>query len=147
MKDQKSSRSSWPIILYIGVAFLLLLLIGNIILILFAINLNKSICSQAAQAAAVVCAGGGNQREIEAAVFRAINEPVINGFFINRPELSELKFYIKSEKGHQQQMLLVKTVTGVHVPAPFLLFIASPEPSGFLRFSSSYVIKLKDFST
>lgn len=88
------------------------------------------------------CAIGGNQQDIAMAVFRAINKPVINGFFIDRPELSELKFYIKNEKGNRQEMLSVKTVAGVRVPAPFLLLIASPEHNGFLHFSSCYAIKL-----
>ena len=146
MKDQKSHRSFLPIFLYSGIAFILLLLMSNIILILYAISVNKSVCAQAAQAGAAVCAGGGNQQDIEAAVFRTINRSDIHNFCINRPELGELRFYIKYDKGDRQQMLLVRTITGVRVPAPFLLFVTTPEQNGFLRFSSSYVVKLKEYS-
>lgn len=142
MKDKKSL---WPVFIYAVFAFVLLLLISNIVLLLCAISLNKYICLTAARAGAAACCNGGNQHDIQTAVFRAINEPHINGGFINRPELDELKFYIKDEKGHRQQMLLVKTVTGVRVPAPFLLFVTTPEQNGFVRFSTSCAIKLKEF--
>ena len=142
MKVEKSYSNLWHIVLSTSICFLLLLLIGNVTLLCHVINLNKSICAEAARTAAETCAIGGNQQDIAMAVFRAINKPVINGFFIDRPELSELKFYIKNEKGNRQEMLSVKTVAGVRVPAPFLLLIASPEHNGFLHFSSCYAIKL-----
>src|SRR5271156_1577232 len=137
MKAQKSTKNFWPMLLYAGIALLLLLLICNISLIVYAVGLNKFVCAQAARAGAAACVSGGNQQDIEAAVFHTINSSDIHGFFIDRPELGELRFYIKGDKGLRQQMLLVKTVTGVRVPAPFLLFVTTPEQNGFIRFSSS----------
>lgn len=144
MNDRKPSNKLWRFILLSGVCFLLLLLIGNVVLILLAINVNKYICRSAANSGVVTCANGGNQREIQAEIIRAIYEPAVNSFFMNRPELAELKFYVQEENGVREQMLLLKTVTGVRVPAPFLLFVTSPEQNGFLRFSSTCKVKLKD---
>ena len=141
----KSTPYFWTIFAYLGIGLLLLLLVGNVALLLCGVSVNKSICMEAARAGADACAKGGNQKDIEAAVFRTINGSSINVFFLDRPELTEIKFYIRDEKGTRQQMLLVKTITGVRVPAPFLLFITQPEPSGFIHFSSSCAIKLKDY--
>lgn len=147
MIENKIFGSNWRSIFFAFLLFLLCLLLGNIMCLSVALNLNKYICSEAVQAATSVCQAGGNLLEVKLAAIRAVNDPVINIFFIKRPELKELRFYVKNQAGQRQQMLLVKTSTGVRVPAPFLLVIASPQPNGFLFFETSCEIKLKDLYT
>src|SRR5579871_1305364 len=137
MKNQNSIPNFWPNIIYLCIVFILLLLISNIVLILYGIGINKYVCTKAAQAGASVCARGGNEEDIEAAVFRTVNSSGISNFCISKPELGELRFYVKFDKGCRQQMLLVRTVTEIRVPAPFLLIVITPGQNGLIRFNSS----------
>jgi len=144
MKKQELNRNFWTNFFQVVSLFLLLLLISNVIVVVYAISMNRYVCSRAARAGASVFAGGGNQQDIESAVYQTVNKSDVHNFCVNQPELDELRFYVKYEKGSKQEMLLVKTVTNVRVPAPFLIFMAQHETNGFIRFNSSYAIKLRE---
>ncbi len=143
MKYRKSSGSILQVALSVGILVLLALLIGNIALILMAINLNDSVCRQAAQAGAETYLLGGNQKDLQTAVFYAVNKDSAGGFFISHPALEELKCFTQSDKDSRKQMLLVKTITAVRVPAPFLLFFAHPVSKGRLLLSAACLVELK----
>ena len=143
MKMRKSSGSLLQLALAVCLLVLLSLLIGNVALIMLAINLNDSTCRQAAQAGAETYLLGGNQQDLQISVFHAVNKDITGGFFISHPALEELKCYSDSNGKTKKQMLLVKTVTVVRVPAPFLLFFAHPVSKGRLLLSSACLVELK----
>ncbi len=146
MKCRKPSGGLFQIALSVCVLVLLALLVGNVVLILMAINLNNSVCRQAAQVGAEVYALGGDQRDLRTAVFYTVNKEKVGGFFISHPILAELKCYTDANGDDKKQMLLIKTITTVCVPAPFLLFFAGPTEGGRLLFTSRCAIKLKNHS-
>jgi hypothetical protein len=146
MQNRKTTGGLMQVALSVCILVLLALLIGNVTLILMAINLNNYVCKQAAQAGAETYAYGGDQRDLQMAVSHAVNNETAGGFFISPPILAEMKCYTDMSNGHRKQMLLVKTITAVYVPAPFLLFFVHPSYEGRLLLTSKYAIKLKDRS-
>lgn len=145
MHNQKSSDKLLSITFSITILVLLSLFIGNVSLLLLAVNLNDQICAQAAHAGARSYVAGGSQQEVQSAVFNCVNKPNVGGYFISHPALVELRFYVDSKNSYREQMLSVRTITGVHVPAPFLLFFAHPLEDGAFMITANYRIKLKEF--
>lgn len=146
MQNRKPTGGLLQIAFSVCILVVLALLIGNVALMLMAINLNNFVCKQAAQAGADAYAWGGDPRDLQIAVAHAVNRETAGGFFISHPVLAELKCYIDTNDGRRKQMLLVKTVTAVYLPAPFLLFFAGSTEGGRLLLTSKYAVKLHNHS-
>ncbi len=140
--SRKRSGNLLQLALSVGILAILALLVGNVVLIFMALNFNNSICNQAAQAGAEIYANGGEQRDLQLAVVHVLNQNNTGGFFISHPILTELRCYADIDNGIRQRKLLVKTITAVYVPAPFLLFFAHPN-EGRLYLSSKCTVNLK----
>lgn len=143
MGNRKSSGGLMQIVFSMCILVLLSLLMGNVTLLLMAINLNNAVCQRAAHAGAEAYACGGDLGDLQTAASYIVNNETAGGFFIGHPRLAEVKSYTDTENGQRRRMLLVKTITGVYLPAPFLMLFASPGQEGRLLLSSICTIKLK----
>jgi len=146
VKNRKLSSGLLQITFSVCALVLLALFVGNVVVMLMAGKLNDDICRNAAEVAVQAYETTGSTKELQSALFSAINRDGSGGFFISSPTLAELKCYTDSSNGNKRTMLSIKTVIGVRLPAPFLAFFAEPEQDGRLLLNSKCILELKPSS-
>lgn len=131
------------LVIAVAALAILALLAGNIIVLSLASWLNADTCRAAAQSAAAAYEATASARELQAAIFETMHKKSLGGFFISAPALAELRCFRDKNK---KQILFLKTMILVRVPAPFLLIFADSLQDGRFILDHACKVELKSHS-